>query len=348
MANFSRKYLMSTLAQNLILADGRWQGMHGIGRFSHEVLSRLQQVRIFTDGPHPLSIKNIFWQAYYLRKQKPAQIYFSPGFNPVLFSSLPYVFTIHDLIHLHFPGGKRIIKKMFYDYCVKPAAKKAHKIITVSEFSKQTIIEKLSLPAEKIVVVGNGVSRVFSANGQQYQPGFPYLLHVGNTTKPHKNILRLIKALTIAKIDPAIKLIFTGVLDEKTRGFIQELKLGQRVLSQPNLSEERLAEYYRGALGVVFPSLYEGFGLPVIEGMASGVPVLTSQLSALPEVAGGAALLVDPYCIEAIAQGMEILVNDHEKRALNIAKGLLRSQDFSWEKTAEQVQAALKMNDESL
>jgi glycosyltransferase involved in cell wall biosynthesis len=323
-----------------ILADGRWSGLHGIGRFSDEVLPRLQHTDILTTGPHPLSIKNFFWQAKWLKQQN-YRLFFTPGFTPPFFSSIPFVMTIHDLIHLHIPGNAKFLKKIFYTFGIKPAAKKAHKILTPSHYSKQSILEWLKIPADRIEVVGNGISTHFTSTGEKYATHFPYFLYVGNS-KAHKNLPRLITAFGQANIDPVFHLICTGQITKEIALLIKQQRLEKRVLFlNHTLTEEDLAAYYRGAMGLLFPSLYEGFGLPVLEAMASGIPVLTSQVTSLPEVAGDAALYVNPYEIDSIAFGIERLVNDTVLRNDLIAKGFNRARLFSWDKTAHSVQSAL-------
>ncbi len=325
-----------------ILADGRWSGLHGIGRFSTEVLSRLQHTDVFYEGPKPLSIKNLIWQHQKLRRcQNNHSVFFTPGFNPVLHSPMPFVLTIHDLIHLFAPGNGQFSKKIYYQLLLKPSVKQAEKIFTVSEYSKQTIIEWASISPEKISNVSCGVSHYMIPIGTKYQPGFPYLLHVGNAEKIHKNIPRLLLAFAHSKIEPQLKLIFTNDLSAESLQIIRQYQLDERILIEKNLSEEKLANYYRGAHAVVFPSQYEGFGLPVLEGMACGVPVLTSNVTSLPEVAGDAALLVDPFSVDAIAAGMEKIVSDTELRASLIERGLARASLFSWDKTTAKIQTIL-------
>jgi len=331
---------MNLKENNYILADGRWQGNHGIGRFSTEVLARLKQTDVLTSGPGPLSAQNLIWQSWLLTRQRQHRIYFSPGFNPVLLANIPFAFTIHDLIHLHIPGKAGLAKKLFYNMLIKPSAQRASMIFTVSEYSRQDILEWTGLPSERVLVVGNGISAAFSADGPSYDPGFPYLLHVGNT-KGHKNVGRLVEAFAQANIDKNIRLICTGNLSGQILAIIRKRGLENRVISHTNLSETQLSSYYRGALGVTFPSLFEGFGLPVLEAMASGVPVLTSDVTALPEVAGDAAILVDPYQVDAIAYGLEKLANDQALRERLIAAGKERAQNFSWDATANRIQQAL-------
>jgi glycosyltransferase involved in cell wall biosynthesis len=329
------------LVMKKILVDGRWEGNHGIGRFSHEILSRLKNCEILREGPKPLSLNNLVWLPHYLRKnQRKYKLYFNPGFNPILFSSIPYIFTLHDLTHLYVPGKHAFIKKMYYDFFTKPSAKRALKIITVSDYSKKNIIEWANIPEEKIVVVGNGISSCFGMKGNIHQPGYPYFLHVGNT-KPHKNVARLVQAFASAKIDSEMRLILTGNMTEELEKIIHDKKLEKRIVLSGTLSDEKLAEYYRGARAFLFPSLYEGFGIPVIEAMACGTPVLTSNTTSLPEVAGDAAVLVDPNQVESISAGIEKISYDETLRATLIAKGLERIKLFSWEKTARKVQEVL-------
>lgn len=327
---------------NSILADGRWQGPHGIGRFSTEVLSRLTNTTIFTAGPHPLSVKNLLWQTQMLVREEAHQVFYSPGFNPALASRIPAVFTIHDLIHINVTEQTTLLKTIYYNYIVKPAAKKARAIVTVSHYSKKTILDWVNIPEEKIHVAYPGVSPIFQANGEKYQPGFPYLLHVGNAKK-HKNVARLIQAFAQANIDPEIRLISTGGLQENKEAcdLIKKYKLENRVLSHTQLDEATLAAYYRGTLGVLFPSLYEGFGLPVIEGMASGVPVLTSNMTSLPEIAGKGALLINPLDVDAIKEGIKQLVTDKALRSSLIECGLEQATQFTWDKTAQSIQSLL-------
>lgn len=326
---------------NFILADGRWSGDHGIGRFSTELLKRLQSTDIFTDGPSPLSIQNLLWQPYKLFKLKDQyEICFSPGFNPIIFSSIKYVFAIHDLIHLHVANKNDVIKKMFYQSFIKPSIHRAFKIITVSEFSKKTIIAWSKVSEDKVTVIPNGVSHNFSMDGEAHQPGYPYLLYVGNH-KPHKNLPRLLEAFANSKIDSSIKLLLTGSPNHELAQIMHQFQLEKRIIFCTNLTETQLANHYRGALATIIPSLYEGFGLPIIESMACGTPVLTSNVTAIPEVAGDAALLVNPLDTREIAQGIEIIVKDSALRNEYFLKGIQRAKLFSWDDAAIKLQTVL-------
>jgi hypothetical protein len=200
--------MTSSHSNNRILADGRWSGPHGIGRFSSEILNRLQHADILREGPRPLSLKNLIWQPLLLSKQKKHyHVYFNPGFNPLLYSPISFVFTICDLIHLQFPGGHKHIKRLYYETLIKSAVKRAHKILTISEYSKNSILEWTGIASTQVINVSCGISEHLTPQGARQDLGYPYLLHVGNTTKPHKNVGRLLTAFANANIDPLMRLV---------------------------------------------------------------------------------------------------------------------------------------------
>lgn len=325
---------------NFILADGRWLGRHGIGRFSHEIISRLNHADILK-GPSPLSIKSLFWLPYQLANHKKRyRVFFSPGFMPPIYSAIPFILTIHDLIPIHHPDNQSWAKAYFFNIVIKKAIHRAHTIFTVSEYSKNEILTWANIPDTKIIVVKNGISDLFSPHGKKHTPGYGYFLYVGNT-KPHKNVPRLIQAFAKANIDQSIKLILTSPLTLELQHLVQTHHIAHRIVINHDLSESLLAEYYRGAIALLFPSLYEGFGLPVVEAMASGTPVITSNVTSLPEIANDAAVMINPYDIESLASHIEQMVTNENVRNDCIAKGLKQAATFSWERSAKDVQRIL-------
>lgn len=319
-----------------IYFDPRWVGQHGIGRFASEVTARLPaavplQIIGRKLGPcDPLAISLAL-------AGKQTGIYFSPGFNPPLCSRIPFTFTIHDLIHLHVADESSAVRRMFYRHVVLPATQRAHTVFTVSEFTKNQIIEWSGVAAEQIQVVGNGLSSAFAPAGPRHSPGCPYFLHVGRRVA-HKNIFRLLEAFRASRAGHEAHLLFTGYEDRATVNHVKQLGLEEKVRFTGPLSDEALAAVYRGAVALLFPSLYEGFGLPIIEAMACGTPVLTSNITAMPEVAGhDAALQVDPYQVESIRDSLNKLVDDEELRRRLRENGLIRSADFNWSRTAHSV-----------
>ena len=315
-----------------VAADFRWIGPHGIGRFAREVLARTPHVTPF---PNSLPLMHTFeavWLSVLLLSMRP-RVYFSPGFNPPLWSPIPFVFTIHDLIHLRFPDETNTRKSAYYRFVVRPATVRAYRVLTVSEFSKRVILEWANLPEEKVVVVGNGVGAEFSPHGKRHEPGYPYIFYVGNK-KPHKNFNRLLEAFARSGLQREVRLVCTGTPTAQMLGLIQELSLERRVVFAGTIPDELLPAYYRGALALIFPSLYEGFGLPALEAMASGTPVVTSGVTSLPEVVGDAAVLIDPYDVESIAWGIRRVIEDSFLRKELRRKGLERAKRFSWDRTA--------------
>ena len=262
------------------------------------------------------------------------------------------VVTIHDCIHLMFP--QYLPNRAAYAYAKASmwnAAKRSDRVLTVSEASKRDILHFFNVPPEKIVVVYNAIDERFwvvpkeedtARVRERYQLDHGFVLYVGNI-KPHKNLVRLIEAFDQLRQDGSfseLKLLIIG--DEISRlpalrRAVHSHKLHKQVRFLGYLPDETLAILYRLAAVFVFPSLYEGFGLPPLEAMASGTPVVTSNVSSLPEVAGDAAVLVDPYHPEAIADGIERVLSDERLRRDLRARGLVRARQFSWETSVARV-----------
>lgn len=323
-----------------ILADSRWIGPHGIGRFAGEVLKRLPDWTHLEDRRSPAHPLDPLRVARTLKRLRP-DAYFSPGFNPPLRSATPFVFTIHDLIHLSFPRESGILKRAYYGLVVRPAARRAFKVLTVSDYSKRQIVAWAHLPEEKVVVVGNGVARPFTPTGPRHRPPYRYLLHVGNH-KPHKNIPRLLEAFAALGTACETRLVFTGQAEPAMEKNIRKLGLADRVFFAGVLDDESLSAHYRGAAALVLPSLCEGFGLPALEAMACGTPVLASEAASLPEVVLDAALPVDPYDIQSIARGIRRIVEEEDLRKTLVQKALARASDFSWDRTASLVRQVVE------
>ncbi len=323
-----------------LLCDGRWIGPHGIGRFATEVLSRLPGARIvqgkksFLTPLDPLRIDHL------ILRERPLA-YFTPGFNPPFFSKIPLVMTIHDLIHLRYPGERGILKGLYYKTVVKPALRKSFRILTVSNFSKEEILSWVNIPEEKVVVVGNGVSEIYSPAGTAFQPGFPYFLYVGNR-KPHKNLPLLFEALSRSRLPDSFRLLLTGQPDLETEKEMEKKKVKEKVVYGGIVAESDLPSLYRGATALLFPSRLEGFGFPVLEAMACGVPVLASRIPAVEEVAENSVEWLSPDDPDSWARAMEKLSFGRyapleEKRR----QAIERSRLFSWENVGDRVRAVL-------
>jgi glycosyltransferase involved in cell wall biosynthesis len=322
-----------------IYFDSRWNGNHGIGRFSLELQKRLRGLVPLKIMGARLSPLDPLASALALARCRQG-CFLTPGFNAPVRSPIPFAFTLHDLIHLHVPSESSALRRLYYASVVKPATRHAGRIFTVSEFSRQQIVAWAGVPPERVVVVGNGVSEVFRP-GEPGADGQPYLLHVGRRSS-HKNIERLLAAFAASRGARGLRLVFTGTADAETMQQVQALALQERVCFAGSVDDAELAVLYRGARALVFPSLQEGFGLPVVEAMACGTPVITSNGTSLAEVAGsGNALLVEPTDVDAIAAAIDRIVDDESLRQQLSRRGLERARAFTWPAVAERVQQEL-------
>jgi glycosyltransferase involved in cell wall biosynthesis len=233
---------------------------------------------------------------------------------------------------------------------IATASRRATRVLTVSESSKRDILRFVKINPEKIDVIYNGYDERFAIEPmeedvvrvrERYQLHDEFVLYAGNV-KPHKNLERLIDAFHLVRnkgLDH-LKLVLIGAEISKyaaLRRAVHRHQLHKYVRFLGYLPEETLAVMYRLAGVFVFPSLYEGFGLPPLEAMASGTPVVTSNVSSLPEVAGDAAVLVNPYDPGAIAEGIYRVLTDEQLRRGLRQRGLARARQFSWEDSARRV-----------
>jgi glycosyltransferase involved in cell wall biosynthesis len=254
------------------------------------------------------------------------------------------VVTIHDCIHLMFPQYLPGSLAHFYARAsMWSAVKKADRVMTVSEASKRDILRFFDIPPEKVAVIHNAIDERFLAEPdeermerikQRYQLDHPFLLYVGNI-KPHKNLERLVEGFAKARHKGLgdVRLVIVGDQHSKyppLRQAVHRHRLDKDVRFLGFQPYDMLAVFYRLARAFVFPSLYEGFGLPPLEAMACGTPVVTSNVSSLPEVAGDAAVLVDPYDTDSIADGITRAVTDDRLREELTRRGLARAREFSW------------------
>lgn len=325
----------------MILFDARWIGYHGIGRFAQEIMGRLPEFRQVKNSISPLSPFDPLYTSWIIRKNRPA-VFYSPGFNPPLFSVSPFVFMIYDLTNIYVPANSSLLKKAYFNMIVRPACHRAFRVLTTSEFSRSSIIRWGGVSQEKVINVSCGVSAEFCPEGRRYDPGYPYLLHIGNHSKPHKNLPRLMEAFLQSGASKELKLILSGPPDKITMDLVKAKKLEDSVVFAGVIPEETLPDYYRGAKALVFPSLYEGFGLPVLEAMACGTPVVTSNCTSLPEVAGTAALMVQPDDTDEIAEAIRRVLDESSLAEKMRIEGIRQAGLFSWDKTASSVLAVLE------
>jgi glycosyltransferase involved in cell wall biosynthesis len=250
-----------------------------------------------------------------------------PTFRGPFSSRVPLVVTVHDLAVFRHPETFPPWTRTYSRAAVPRVVRSARRVVAVSEFTRRELVELLGVPDGRIRVIPNAVDPAFTAEGPRAEG--EYVLTVG-TLEPRKNLARLAEASR--RIGLELRVV-------GARGWGGVSANGSRVRWLGELPDDALARLYRGAAAVAYPSLYEGFGIPVLEAMACGAPVVTSAGGATEEVAGGAAVLVDPLDPASIAAGLEqALARREELRA----RGLTRAAAFSWEEVARQTAAVYR------
>jgi len=323
-----------------IACDTRWIGPHGIGRFAREVLARLGRYKPLPLETSPLSVLDPFRVRRALKKLRPA-VYFSPAFNPPSRSPVPFVFTLNDLNHVKFPGESSLGRRLYYRRFVRPAARRAFRVLTVSEYSRQEIISWTGLRPERVVAVGCGVGPAFAPRGARCKAPYTYLFYCGGR-RPHKNLPRLMEALKQSGLAPNIRLVLTGKQDKAAWRMIGKAGVSARVAFAGQIPDKQLPAWYRGAVAVVIPSLTEGFGLPALEAMACGTPVVASSVGGLAEVVGDAALIVNPVSVDSIAAGLRRIVEDRQLATELRRRGPQRAQRFGWSRVVKRIRDILE------
>lgn len=286
-----------------------------------------------------------------LRRGAGYDVYHDTGFFPSnTHGQVPVVQTVYDLSLRRHPRTHPRERVCFYELFIRRRLPMASHFLTISEYVRQEILDEFKLPPEMVTTVPLAPDPHFSPRPVEQVTDTlarlgirkPYLLFVG-TLEPRKNLQLLIKALPLLRREISLVLAgWSGWGDKAWLRNLQALGLAGRVILPGHIGDEDLARLYSGASALVYPSLYEGFGLPILEAMACGCPVVCANSSCLPETAGGAAILVSPHDPEELAAALESLLEDEAIRAALIARGLARAARFSWAETARQTRAVLQ------
>lgn len=282
-----------------------------------------------------------------------ADVFFSPDGYCSLRSVVPTLMVMHDLAFEHFSGHVPALVERYYRFFSPRYARRAERIATVSEATRQDLIQTYGISPDKIDVVYNGSNARYSpltpeekeAARQAYGRGSTYFIYVGSI-HPRKNLVRLLQAFDqFAAGYPGHRLLVAGRMAWKTgpvRQWLQQMEHRDRVDFCGHLEPEALRLALGGATALLYPSLFEGFGIPILEAFYAEVPVLTSNRSSMPEVAGDAALLVNPEEPREMANAMLRLAREPELREQLIAAGKLQRSHFHWDLTAQRTWAALE------
>lgn len=299
----------------------------------------------------------------WLIKREHLDLVHFPHFNVPIFCPTKFVVTIHDLILTKFPTMRAttlgpvlyFIKNILYRLIISHAVWRAKKVIAISEFTKQDVIEQFKVASDKIIVTYEGAANLSRGNDSlfaakldaditlsDYQIDEPYLLYVGNAY-PHKNLETLIKVFKeIYQLQPSIKLVLVGKDDyfySRLKDYAKDLNLwaknDQASLKTPvvfpgYVPDQKLEVLFKRALAYVFPSKYEGFGLPPLEAMSRGCPVVSSDKTSMPEIFGSAALYFDPYDEKDMTNKIIKIIKDDILREDLIAKGYEQVKKYDW------------------
>ena len=291
---------------------------------------------------------------YYAHKYKLDILHCTSNTAPLILST-PLILTLHDVIFMEKSTEKNTSTSyqkygnLYRKWLVPKIVKKCKSIITISEVEKANIIKTLGLKDEAVTVVHNGVSRRFGIKPSlevvkeiraEFGLNDDYFLFLGNV-EPRKNVKNTVKAfVSFAEQNPTVKLVITGLKESFIVDILNEInkiELLNRIVLTGFVNDTTLLALYSDAKVFLYPSLREGFGLPILEAMAFGIPVVTSNISAMPEVAGNAAFMINPYSVEEITEGMSISYKNELLRKEKITLGYERPSLFTWQKTATKV-----------
>lgn len=315
----------------------------------------IEPIVAFPQARHPVLF---YWWFEYsipqvLKKVK-ADIFISPDGYLSLNSAIPSLTVIHDLNFEHYPEDIPWAARKHYRYYFPRYAAKANRIATVSEFSKQDIVKQYGIDPEKIDVVYNGANEAFIPLTEQqktdqqkiYTDGKPYFVFVG-ALHPRKNLVNLFKAFDLFKEsdNEGMKLLIVGEKmwwTEAIKNAYEELTYKDDVIFSGRLSIDKLTRAVGAARALLYVSYFEGFGIPIVEAFNAEVPVITSNVTSMPEVAGDAALLVDPFSVESIADAMSRISKDKKLDKELIEKGRLQKTNFTWQKSSERLWGAIE------
>lgn len=357
------------------------ENLEGIGYFTREVMERMvmahpeHRFHFFFDRPYdskfifssnvtghvlaPPARHPLLWKYWFdvkvprMLKKVKADVFFSPDGQCSLTTRVPQCLTVHDLGFLHHPASYQKTHQWYYQFYTPKFIRRAKTVITVSDFSRKDILERYATPEIKLTVVYNGVKDIFqpldvdaqAAVKDQFTSGDEYFLYAG-AIHPRKNLVNLLKAFSIFKrrLHSSFKLVLAGRLAWKNDAFLDLLKTYKYkddVVLTGYVEESELAKLMASAYAFVYPSLFEGFGVPVMEAMKCRVPVLTSKASSMEEITKGAALYFDPQNPAELGEKLMRIYKDEDGRKELIEKGASIAQQYSWKRTADSVWQAI-------
>jgi glycosyltransferase involved in cell wall biosynthesis len=366
--------------------------LEGIGWFTYENLKRIVRAHpehefyflfdrkyspefIFADNVHPVvlfppSRHPVLWYLWFewavphaLKKIEP-DLFLSPDGYLSLRLKIPQISVIHDINFVHRPKDLPALTRWYYQYYFRRFALKAKRVVTVSAFSKHDICLTYRIPSNKVDVVCNGANSIFAplppekikATKEKYTKGHDYFMFVGSL-HPRKNVSGLLSAFDafVDRYRTDHKVVIVGekaFLTAELDQTYNQMRYGDDVIFTGRLDTEELKNVLASATALVFVPFFEGFGIPIIEAMRTDTPVIASNTTSLPEVAGDAALFVDPNNVEAIADAMHKIATNEKLRNTLIEKGRIQREKYSWDTAAqklwESIEKCLSDEDDSM
>jgi glycosyltransferase involved in cell wall biosynthesis len=356
--------------------------LEGIGWFTYENLKRItiahpehefyfffdrpySQEFVFSDNVKPIvlfpqarhPVLYYTWFEYSVRKALKkinADLFISTDGYVSLSAQIKTFNVFHDLNFEHYPKDIPFLERWYYRKFFVKFAHKASRIATVSEFSKQDIVKLYNISPDKIDVVYNGANEIYCPKSNdvventrvRYSEGLPYFYFIGSLHR-RKNLINLFLAFDIfrSKSVKSVKLIITGAKKwwtEDMESVYSAMKFKDDVIFTGRLSLNEISDLMGSALALTYVSYFEGFGIPIIEAFRSEIPVITSNVTSMPEIAGDAALLTDPFNPDDIALAMQKVSEDNRLRESLIAAGRIRAKEFTWEKSAERLWVSIE------
>jgi glycosyltransferase involved in cell wall biosynthesis len=313
--------------------------------------SNVKTVVLFPPTRHPFLW--ILWLEFSLPlalKKNKIDVFWSPDGLCSLLSSVPQIITIHDINFEHYPKDVPWIARLYFQFFFPKFAKKAKHILTVSNYSKADLVKTYGISSQKISVVYNAPNEIYQPISEEkientkkkYTSDKDYFLFVGSI-HPRKNVQRLIDGFAQAKHElKELKLVIVGGVMWKDKFLSIPKEIEKDVIFLGHLSLENLTKVTASAFALTYVPYFEGFGIPLVEAMKCGVPILAADATCLPEVAGDAAIYCDPFDINSIAKGMIELFEDKNLKMELSQNGLKRSQEFSWDQSVEKVWTCLE------
>jgi len=348
--------------KNKIIINARFltQNITGVQRFAIEISKQLKE--LYQDNIEFVSPKNVKHKSLanelnvkiignktgHLWEQIDLPKYLKQRGNPLLLNlanTAPYLYknkiiTLHDVAFIRFPQTFNWKFRLFYKLLIPNIIKSSKYIITVSEFSKKEIMKFYKLRSSEITVVYNAPANIFKKIKTTYKD--KYILAVSSLNF-QKNFYSLIKAFNLLQ-DKNIKLYLVGGFNKNFANveLIKAINSNKNIIFKGRVDDEKLVKLYSNAICFVYPSLYEGFGIPPLEAQACGCPVIVSNVASLPEVCKDSALYCNPYDIDDIKEKIEILVKDENLQKELIKKGFENIKRFSWEESAKKIISLIK------